>query len=53
MLLQCHESGVCPKCTKDFPEHSQMVCIRRTPALNVPAIKLTPGMFPNVLTELR
>ncbi|KJZ73575.1 hypothetical protein HIM_07131 [Hirsutella minnesotensis 3608] len=33
---RCHESGVCPTCRKSFPDHSHLVCNRKTPAMAWP-----------------
>ncbi|KAF4123408.1 hypothetical protein GMORB2_6109 [Geosmithia morbida] len=36
---RCHENGVCPACRKAFPDHSHMVCGRKSLVELWPAIK--------------
>ncbi|KAM5355956.1 hypothetical protein ACJ41O_002602 [Fusarium nematophilum] len=35
----CQDCGVCPHCRKAFPDHSHLVCTRRTPAVAPPVIR--------------
>ncbi|KAM5369891.1 hypothetical protein ACJZ2D_008792 [Fusarium nematophilum] len=36
---RCQDCGVCPHCRKAFPDHSHLVCTRRTPAVAPPVIR--------------
>ncbi|KAF5017955.1 hypothetical protein F66182_10084 [Fusarium sp. NRRL 66182] len=36
---RCQDCGVCPYCRKAFPDHSHLVCTRRTPAVAPPVIR--------------
>ncbi|UNI14947.1 hypothetical protein JDV02_001524 [Purpureocillium takamizusanense] len=42
---RCHESGVCPTCRKSFPDHSHLVCTRKTPGSAWPIITQGPDVW--------
>lgn len=45
MSFQCQDCGVCPNCRKAFPDHSHLVCTRKTPAVAPPVIRYVAGTF--------
>jgi hypothetical protein len=38
---RCQDRGVCPSCRKAFPDHSHLVCTRKTPADHVVIRRIT------------
>ncbi|RSL89985.1 hypothetical protein CDV31_015772 [Fusarium ambrosium] len=48
------DCGVCPHCRKAFPDHSHLVCTRRTPAVAPPVIRHVADVWsPNPAEERR
>ncbi|RSL46738.1 hypothetical protein CEP53_010221 [Fusarium sp. AF-6] len=51
---RCQDCGVCPHCRKAFPDHSHLVCTRRTPAVAPPVIRHVADVWsPNPAEERR
>ncbi|KAM0427574.1 hypothetical protein ACHAPT_007535 [Fusarium lateritium] len=51
---RCQDCGVCPHCRKAFPDHSHLVCTRRTPAVAPPVIRHVADVWsPNPAEEQR
>ncbi|RGP64044.1 hypothetical protein FSPOR_8210 [Fusarium sporotrichioides] len=51
---RCQDCGVCPFCRKAFPDHSHLVCTRRTPAVAPPVIRRIADVWsPDPVEERR